>query len=89
MASLDGFESRIEQAFVWFQRIILSFLTVLAVLGGQWGEAPALAAIVALHLGIYSVLGTRQRLSQASAGDHLEWDPRWASECGRWRLWRM
>jgi len=89
MASRGGFESRIEQAFVWFQRIILSFLVVLAALGGQWGQALALFAIAAIHLGIYSFLAARQRPFPSSEGDRFEGDSGRGLMQDRLRSWGL
>lgn len=88
MASLDGFESRIEQAFVWFQRIVLSFLVVLALIGHHWGQALALAAVLALHLIAYSI-ADRQRLPSAAGKDRPEEDLRQRHRSSVWRKWGL
>jgi len=46
-------ENHIERALVWFQRIILAFLLILTIAGRRFGEALALAAVLAIHAGIY------------------------------------
>ncbi len=88
MASLDSFESRIEQAFVWFQRIILSFLVILALVDHHWEQALALAAVLAIHFGAYFI-ADRQRLSSTRGEGRLGEDPPGRRGSSAWRKWSL
>jgi PAS domain S-box-containing protein len=47
------FESRIQEALVWLLRVALLFLLVSALLGKDWQQALALAAILGVHGTVY------------------------------------